>query len=543
MNALVFIFKNLSIYRARFIVIFIMGILDGAALFAIPVLLAEFTKTNLDTHRFIQLAIAVLCAYVLSLILQWFIRNYGEAMAQQFANHIRLVYFRKLVELPPTELKKYHSGYTLSLINNVSEGMTPILFSIFWTVALSTSNLILFFYFTARESFLVACVNFLTLSIFIIASVLLSRKMIPITQELNARRASLFERYADFMANIITVQRLNVVDFAYAKIADKTLTHNQQISQLQKFHANRWAFLHSLFGFAFLSTIGFLLLQISRGVLSPSVLILFIAAYAIIRGNIERLSEYVKDLMVMNGYIQNLDEVLMQVLPVKNGTLPLRWQEMSLKDVQLHLQDATAVISIPALTLQKGKIISLTGASGQGKTTVLNILMNNVQPSQGERYIDGIEFKSIDPDFFRQHITYISQETELFNLSVRDNLTLGVNIPEVVLEKTLTDIGLGEWYRQLTDGFETIVGEKGVKMSAGQKQRLNIARGVLLDRDIVLLDEPTSHLDEATEQVVVKYLQQALKNKTVVIVTHRSAVEELSHRRYVMTKHSLQEIQ
>ena len=113
-------------------------------------------------------------------------------------------------------------------------------------------------------------------------------------------------------------------------------------------------------------------------------------------------------------------------------------------------------------------------------------------------------------------------------------------------EKAIFDIfdklDLLSWVRNLEDGLETIVGEKGIKLSAGQKQRINLIRGVLLNREIVLLDEPTSHLDSATEQKVIDFLADYLSGKTAIIVSHREALREICEKRYVIKNHSLIEV-
>lgn len=124
-----------------------------------------------------------------------------------------------------------------------------------------------------------------------------------------------------------------------------------------------------------------------------------------------------------------------------------------------------------------------------------------------------------------------------------ENVTLGADIPDNVLLEWFRDFGLDGWLSRLKRGLDTRVGEKGVALSAGQRQRLNLVRGLLLNRDGYILDEPTSHLDAETEALVVRALKKRLSGKTAVIVTHRPALQSLCQRAYEMRGHVLRMVQ
>lgn len=542
MGVLKFVYKNLDRFKTRFVLVFLAGILDGLATFFVPVVLAEFTKSSFTPNDFQNLIRLVIVFYLASLFLQWVIRKWGEALGPQFGNYIRLKYFKALEKLPIKDLINHHSGYILSLINKVSDGLAPIMFDIFWTFAKSISNMTLFFYFTARESVFIAIINLIVLSIFITISTVLSRKMVPIADELNKKRASLLESYTDFMSNILTVKKLGIYSFVENKLFHKTDENYDQIQRLQNFHANRWFFLHTLFSFAFLSTIGFLLFQVSKGTISASVLILFIAAYTIVRGNIERLSENFKSLMEMKAYINSLDKIISPNELVNEDKEIQKWEEIKFDRVFFQHPGSEKKISIPNFVIKRGEKICVIGKSGEGKTTFLNLFTNFLKPDKGKRLIDGQSYEKMNGKFFQKYITMISQETELFNISLRENITIGQKIEEEAIINIFDKLDLLSWVQNLENGLETIVGEKGIKLSAGQKQRINLIRGVLLNREIVLLDEPTSHLDSATEKKVIDFLTDYLSGKTAIIVSHREALREICDKCYIIKDHSFTEV-
>ncbi len=142
----------------------------------------------------------------------------------------------------------------------------------------------------------------------------------------------------------------------------------------------------------------------------------------------------------------------------------------------------------------------------------------------------------------RLDLVFVSQEVELFDLSIRDNLCLGKNIPDEILFQLLDEAGLMNWYNELPEGLETMVGERGIKLSAGQKQRLNLIRGILMNKDLYFFDEPTSNLDMVSEEKIANMIKKYLNDKTYVIVTHKTKLKELCNKHYIFNNHMMQEI-
>ena len=139
-------------------------------------------------------------------------------------------------------------------------------------------------------------------------------------------------------------------------------------------------------------------------------------------------------------------------------------------------------------------------------------------------------------------MVFVSQEVDLFDLSIRDNLCLGKDIPDEKIFELLDEAGLTNWYNELPNGLETMVGERGIKLSAGQKQRLNLIRGILIDKELYFFDEPTSNLDSVSEEKITNMIEKYLREKTYVIVTHRSKLKELCNKHYIFEEHMMKEV-
>ncbi|MFN8390224.1 MAG: ABC transporter ATP-binding protein [Bdellovibrionota bacterium] len=531
---------NLDGFRFQFYALAFVGFLDGAATFFVPVLLAEYTKTDFTRDRLLHLIPLIALLYLASHSLQWILRKFGEAFGPVYALHLRLKYFRRLEALPLQKLTEYHSGYLLSVVNTVVSGIGGLSNEVFWALARSASNLSLFFYFTAKESLGIAVLNLLILCAFVGLSMRFSRRMVPLASALNQQSAATMGAYADFGANLLTVKRLGVSDFAEKRLRAVSDETAARVRSFQSFHALRWFSLHNVFSLALLATISFLLMQISQGKISSAILILFVAAFTSVRMNAERLSENFKAILELDAYARQLSDVLATLTP--SGDIPVASLEsVELQQVTFHHAGSSVEIRVPEFRLTRGEKVAIVGESGQGKTTFLHLAANLYQPDSGERRLNGLPYGHVSPESFPRLFSMVSQEGELFHLTVRENLLLGSNMSESELLELLEELALGEWFRSLESGFEQIIGERGVTVSQGQKQRINLLRGYLQNRDIYLLDEPTSQLDERTELKVIDFIRRRLADKTIILVTHRPSLIDLCGRIFEITENRLTE--
>jgi ATP-binding cassette, subfamily B, bacterial len=173
------------------------------------------------------------------------------------------------------------------------------------------------------------------------------------------------------------------------------------------------------------------------------------------------------------------------------------------------------------LEIKAGEKIALVGQSGSGKSTLTKLLFRFLEPQQGRITYDGVDAKSFTLESLRRQISMVPQQPDLFHRSVRDNIVLGEDIDEAeLIEVTKKSCSMG-FINDLPDKFETMVGERGVKLSGGEKQRIAIARAFLEDAPIVVLDEATSALDSLTEQQIQVAIFNLIKDKTAIVIAHR----------------------
>merc|ERR1712226_741400 len=188
---------------------------------------------------------------------------------------------------------------------------------------------------------------------------------------------------------------------------------------------------------------------------------------------------------------------------------------------------------------------ALVGSSGSGKSTTVALLQRFYDVSSGGIYVDGNDITQLNLKWLRQHIGYVQQEPQLFGLSIRENLLYGVERDDVTqeeVEKACRDANAHDFIVSWPNGYETLVGERGVKLSGGQKQRLAIARALLTDCRLLLLDEATSALDAESEHLVQEAIDKAVIGRTVIIVAHRLSTIRRAKQIVVMNNHKIVDV-
>jgi ATP-binding cassette subfamily C protein len=198
-----------------------------------------------------------------------------------------------------------------------------------------------------------------------------------------------------------------------------------------------------------------------------------------------------------------------------------------------YLEDKKVLKSIN-MDIKKGSKVAIVGASGSGKTTLAQIIAGFYTQDSGELLFDGVSSKDIGLDIIRGSVYMVLQAPLMFNETIRFNLTFGKDISDEKIYEALKIAQLEEFANSLEDGIDTFVGKNGIKLSGGQKQRLSIARMVIAQPNIVILDESTSSLDVMTEDELFKELELFLKQRTTIIIAHRLSTVNMADYIYVL---------
>ena len=200
--------------------------------------------------------------------------------------------------------------------------------------------------------------------------------------------------------------------------------------------------------------------------------------------------------------------------------------EIRFENVTFHYPSRpdTAAMSGFTLSVAPGETVALVGPSGAGKSTAFQLLLRFYDPASGTVLIDGVDIATLDPKALRAQIALVPQDTVLFGASARENIRYGrPGADDSEIEAAAQAAAADGFLRQLPEGYDTFLGERGLRLSGGQRQRLAIARAVLKDPPILLLDEATSALDAESERLVQEALEHLMKDRTTLIIAHRLA--------------------
>jgi len=221
--------------------------------------------------------------------------------------------------------------------------------------------------------------------------------------------------------------------------------------------------------------------------------------------------------------------------PVKGG--------LTFDHVSFAYERASAVLHDIALDIQPGEVLALVGPSGAGKSTLFNLIPRFYDPTSGRVCVDGHDLREVTLDSLREQIGIVPQEIQLFSGTVRENLRYGkLEATDSELEAAARAANAEEFISRLPKGYDTLVGERGVKLSGGQRQRVAIARALLKDPRILLLDEATSSLDSESEGLVQEALERLMKGRTTIIIAHRLSTVQKANRIAVLNEGRLVEL-
>jgi ATP-binding cassette subfamily B protein len=266
--------------------------------------------------------------------------------------------------------------------------------------------------------------------------------------------------------------------------------------------------------------------RVMDGALTIGQLMFFDSLLGYLLGPLERLAsvnlKLQEALMAVDRLYQILDLDVEPLGERQQLTFAGVREAIVLQDVSFHYGCRANVLEQVTLRIPAGKTVAVVGESGSGKSTLLKLLLGFYAPTAGRILLDGADLRDFALASLRNRIGLVSQEPFIFNGTLRENIALGRSgaTPEEIAAAART-AGLEAFIAGLPERYETVIGERGVNMSGGQRQRLAIARALLRQPEILIFDEATSHLDTATERAIQASLKTALAGRTVVLVAHR----------------------
>ena len=283
----------------------------------------------------------------------------------------------------------------------------------------------------------------------------------------------------------------------------------------------------------FLGSITFLIITwyggkqiIENQSLSPEEFLVFLAMFFQILPPAKSLANSISTIQKGGPALERVIEILDADIKIdeKENPIPIQTLENNIefKNVGFYYNEDRTILKNFNLTIPRGKTVALVGQSGSGKTTIANLLARFYDATEGEILIDGNNIKDLKVRDYRKMIGMVTQESVLFNDSVYNNILMGKpDADREEVEAAAKIANAHDFITNLSDGYDTNIGDDGNKLSGGQKQRVSIARAVLKNPPIMILDEATSALDTESERFVQEALEKMMENRTSLVIAHR----------------------
>ena len=517
--------------KIEMIKVFLLATVYNITIYGISFTLAYFISDPLKVSKLTYLLISLIILYLLSMLFNWLFIHNSQMFLFRIEYSAKNHFYKELQKMDPKNISKYHSGYIQSLIERTSQDYAIILETILYDFLPLFIGISSFVYMAYKQSIVIGSISII---IFIIAFYIRYRMLQnkkKYSHKLNESRASYNGTLVDFIQNIFTVFKLSAEEFSNKLLRHKTKIFLSDLQENEDRVANIAVIFNLFTNSLYIIIIILAIINLKNGKDVLPMLLFYISIIGKVIDKLESSSQELEHIFRFQVSKRQLSNIIGDNLKQK---IVKTWNNIKILEGIYSYQGRSKEILIPNFEINKNEKISIMGESGQGKTTILNILSGIYELDSGSILINDRLSKNERID-----IVFISQDVELFDLSIRDNLTLGENISDEKILEMFEDSGLLEWYNNLENGLDEMVGEKGIKLSAGQRQRLNIIRGILINKDVYFFDEPTSNLDIESENKIINMIDKYLSDKTYIIVTHRKELKLLCKKHYKIENNRL----
>lgn len=493
------------------------GYLNGAAI--------EFITNKLVVKSLIYLGIYLL----LRLLVDALLRNIAESMLQKIENSLsrRLAFFtyKKTLDLPSVAFEEKSSGEIINRVTNDADSLSFCFSSLLNTVSSLVGSVIIIVY-VFMNSWIVGVEILLFLGILFV----LLKHYNPLLKSVHRDRKAEQDKFTSLVTESIRgVREIKTLGIKRSLINDiieiiKNIFNksNDEISIRRKFNALTQILKGCMEVFVFATCV--ILLYYNKTTLTFFVaMTYYVYRYMWLIENINGLTQTFQRVTVSLGRVNEiLANKLYQDETFGNNVVTDNKGVIEFKDVSFGYPGEEITLKNFNLVLQPHKKIAIVGASGQGKSTLFNLLTRIFDPTSGTILLDGVDIRELSEESLRRNISIIRQEPFIFNRSIRDNFKLVDNdISDIDMKKYIKMAYLDGYILSLPNGYDTILGEGGVNLSGGQKQRLSIARTLARKSKVILFDEATSSLDNNSQEYIKKAIDKLVSDHTVVIVAHR----------------------
>lgn len=448
-------------------------------------------------------------------------------IAEQVAIDAQLKTARHLFLLDIAWHEKENSGNKLKRIQNAADGFNRIISMWVNNIIEIAVNFIGMIFIISEFDRLVSVLLVVFLTSYLAISSILTKRAGIAAYMVNIEEERVNGLLFEAVNNIRTVKVTAIV----LALCQTLQQHTEELFKKLKLRIFRFQSRSSFLGFlchAFrLGIIVIIVLGIVHGRYEVGFLILFTNYFNHLWESVSELSDISQDFVVAKYSIARMNDILREPITIDDDrgktAFPKKWQKIAVKDLSFSY-GTNKVLNNLSFEIDRGEKIGIVGLSGAGKSTLFKLLLKEHEGYTGGIFFDNLPIQKIKKTDYFKYVAVVLQDTEVFNFSLRDNITIAGSVGKsdaALLDRSLAIAHVSEFTHKLPQGLDTLIGEKGIKLSGGEKQRLGIARAIFKQPQILLLDEATSHLDLESEEKIQDSLHQFFENVTAVVIAHR----------------------
>jgi len=535
-------FKN---YKKNVYIIFIFALIGSIILAFIPLFFGQLVDIVKSQPDNLNLIITILFIWLLLNLIGIFLNKKANLKGGYLATDIYADFFCKtsshIMRLPLTFHREKKIGEIYSKIERAAGRLYDIITQIFfWTFPQFLTALIGIFILFLIQWQLGLGALFIFLS-YILITIYKTQPIIITEEKYNQVIEKVSGNFCDTILNTQIVKSCTAEKFQEEKIKKD---YKEKLTFISKNLEQLWSnisFLQQIFfTFSFVTLFGIAIFFLRNKWITVGELVMFFGYLNLIRAPLQSLSwqwQMFKTGMTAINRIESFLKIPVENYNEKGKVLKNIQGKVEFKNIDFTYKEGEQVLENISFIAQPGEVIALVGGSGQGKTTLVDLISLYFIPSNGKILVDDVDIKKLNLQFLREKIAYVFQEVILFNDTIKNNILLGNPgaSDEEIINATKA-ANAHQFIENFPNKYEEIIGEKGLKLSTGQKQRIAIAQALIQNAKIIILDEATSALDSESEKQIQEALSRLIKGRTIFIIAHRLSTVKKADKILVLKK-------
>ncbi|NBO68916.1 MAG: ABC transporter ATP-binding protein [Bacteroidetes bacterium] len=516
-------------YRIPLFIVFILTVIAAGMAPLRPYL----TKVGIDSYiiKHDEQGLMMMIGVILSVLLlhaglQYLTSIMLQRIGQKVLFNIRMEVFNHIQSLSLRSYDTTPVGRLVTRVTNDIEALNELFTSGVVTIFSDILLIAFIISFMLATSWQVTLVTIGVLPILIIATVIFRKKVRVVYSETRRLIGKLNAFLNEYITGITTIQLYSQEKSRFDDFDDINTEHRNVQLKTITYYASFFPVVEFTSALALALILWYTSSHIFEGTMSLGMLIAFTQYAEMFFRPIRDLTEKYNTLQSAVAAAERIYDILDTPIPMKDEATAREMSsftdEITFNNVTFgYVPDKTVLHDI-SFTVKKGQMIALVGATGSGKSSIVNLLCRFYDPQSGGISIDGKDIRSFTKSSLRSHIALVLQDVFLFSRSVADNISLGnPSISRTAIEQAADALGAGEFIRSLPEGFDTQMIERAGNLSVGQKQLISFCRALAYDPDILILDEATSSIDTETEQLINASLDTLMCNRTSIVIAHR----------------------